>query len=126
MTEVHAPVVDTARIVTVSRELWPRFQLLAEHAALVLQAVPSGPSQRERYELVQAPLRRPPIGAQLARREMQVLDGISEGLSDPEIAERIGISPDTVRSHVKSILRKLEANGRTNAVMVACRAGLLS
>lgn len=126
MTQVHDPLVDTARIVTVSIELWPRLERLADRAALVLEAIPSGPSQRERYELVQNPLRSLPTGAKLTRREMQVLDAISEGLSDTEIARRIGLGVDTVKTHARSIFRKLGSHGRTNAVLLACRAGLLS
>jgi DNA-binding NarL/FixJ family response regulator len=56
---------------------------------------------------------------------MQVLDGISEGWSDPEIAKHIEIGVDTVKTHARAIFRKLGANGRTNAVLIACRAGLL-
>lgn len=126
MTQVHAPIVDTARIVTVSDELWPRVELLAEQATLVLKPIPAGPSQRKRYELVRDPRRTLPTGSQLTRREMQVLDGISEGLPDSEIAGRIGLGVDTVKTHARMIFRKLGANGRANAVLLACRIGLLS
>lgn len=126
MTQVHAPTTHKVRIVTVHEDLWPRVLRLVDQSALVLEAVPSGPSQRERYELVQHPRRSLPTGAVLSRREMQVLDGIAEGLSDPEIAGRIDVGVDTVKTHARAIYRKLGANGRANAVLLACREGLLS
>jgi DNA-binding NarL/FixJ family response regulator len=120
------PRIRKFRIVSVPEVLWPRLQRLADQAALALEAVPCGPSQRERYELVQHPRRSVPTGAPLSRRQMQVLDCMSEGLSDPEIATDLGLGVDTVKSHARAIYQTLGASGRTNAVLLACRAGLLS
>jgi DNA-binding NarL/FixJ family response regulator len=120
------PRIRKFRIVSVPEVLWPRFQRLVDQAALVLEAVPCGPSQRERYELVRHPRRSVPTGAPLSRRQMQVLDCMSEGMSDPEIAATMGLGVDTVKSHAQAIFRNLGASGRTNAVLLACRAGLLS
>lgn len=61
----------------------------------------------------------------LTQREMDVLRGIAEGLSNKEIAERHEITEGTVKSHVSSVLGKLAANDRTQAAMTALRRGLL-
>ena len=73
--------------------------------------------------------RRPPdrdrlaLAAQLTEREAEVLRALAEGLSNTEIAARIWVSPETVKTHVKSILAKLEVRDRTQAVVWAYRTG---
>jgi DNA-binding NarL/FixJ family response regulator len=73
--------------------------------------------------------RRPPdrdrlaLAAQLTEREAEVLHALAEGLSNTEIASRIWVSPETVKTHVKSILIKLEVRDRTQAVVWAYRTG---
>ena len=49
------------------------------------------------------------IIARLSKREIAVLDAMTDGLSNKEIARRLGISFHTVKFHVASILEKLEA-----------------
>lgn len=61
----------------------------------------------------------------LTPRERDVLRAMADGLSNKEIAARLGISEHTVKFHVAAILGKLEATGRTEAVMTAVRKGLL-
>lgn len=58
-------------------------------------------------------------------REVEILELISQGLRDKEIAEAIGISENTVYVHVKNILAKLEARDRTAAVRAAMRRGII-
>jgi len=76
--------------------------------------------------------RRPPDGesliraAQLTEREAEVLRALAEGLSNVEIAGRIWVSPETVKTHIKSILGKLEVRDRTQAVVWAYRTGFVS
>ncbi len=53
--------------------------------------------------------------AELSERERQVLRYIAEGYTDAEISGRLCLSVFTVRNHVKSILRKLNARNRTQA-----------
>ncbi|MCW8926968.1 MAG: LuxR C-terminal-related transcriptional regulator [Xanthomonadales bacterium] len=62
--------------------------------------------------------------AGLTNRQLQVLDALSEGLSDAEIAARLFISPRTVGHHVSAILGKLEADSRTDAVVKARNMGI--
>ncbi|MBM7770865.1 DNA-binding NarL/FixJ family response regulator [Actinokineospora baliensis] len=61
----------------------------------------------------------------LSRREFQVLQLIADGLENQEIARVLFVSVETVRTHVKSILRKLGARDRTHAVAVAFKSGVL-
>ena len=61
----------------------------------------------------------------LTPRETQVLEMLAEGLSNKEIAARLGISDHTAKFHVNSILSKLHASTRTEAVMRGIRRGLI-
>lgn len=61
----------------------------------------------------------------LSEREVQVLSWVAEGSSNKMVAARLGISEDTVKNHMRTILGKLEANDRTHAVTIAIRRGFL-
>ena len=65
----------------------------------------------------------PPFG-ELTEREVEVLRLIAEGLNNREIAERLVISDKTVKTHVSSILGKLQLEDRTQAAIYALRHGL--
>jgi DNA-binding NarL/FixJ family response regulator len=67
----------------------------------------------------------PPPRQPLSRREHQVLQLIADGLENQAIADLLFVSVETVRTHVKSILRKLSSRDRTHAVAVAFRCGVL-
>jgi len=62
----------------------------------------------------------------LTPREIQVLELVAEGLPNKVIAERLGISDQTVKFHVGSISGKLGAGNRTDAVRRAVRRGLIA
>jgi two-component system response regulator DegU len=62
----------------------------------------------------------------LTPREMEILKYIGQGLLNKQIALELGISEQTIKNHVTSILRKLNANARTEAVVLALRQGLIS
>lgn len=61
----------------------------------------------------------------LSARELEVLRYLAEGLSNKEIARTMSISENTVKFHVNTILGKLGAQSRTEAVVKATRAGLI-
>jgi DNA-binding NarL/FixJ family response regulator len=61
----------------------------------------------------------------LSKRESTILESIARGRSIAEIGEELHISPLTVKTHVRNIYRKLEANSRQHAVYLAHRRGLL-
>jgi DNA-binding NarL/FixJ family response regulator len=62
-----------------------------------------------------------PVGRQLTRREWEVLDLLCEAMTTEEIARTLVVSDETVRSHVKSILRKLGVKSRREAAIAANR-----
>jgi len=62
----------------------------------------------------------------LTAREVQVLELLAEGLPNKKIADRLGISDQTVKFHVSSITGKLGAANRTDAVRRAVRRGLIA
>jgi DNA-binding CsgD family transcriptional regulator/pimeloyl-ACP methyl ester carboxylesterase len=61
---------------------------------------------------------------ELTRRESQVLDAIARGLTNPEIAALLGIVEKTLRNHVTRIFAKLGASHRSQAIVIARKAGL--
>jgi DNA-binding NarL/FixJ family response regulator len=62
----------------------------------------------------------------LTARETEILDYIAQGYLNKQIAIKLGISEQTIKNHVTSILRKLNANARTDAVVLAIKQGLIS
>ena len=59
----------------------------------------------------------------LSKREMEVLGELTKGMSNKEIATSLGISHQTVKNHVTSILRKLDVDDRTQATLYALKRG---
>jgi DNA-binding CsgD family transcriptional regulator len=62
----------------------------------------------------------------LTPRELEVLQLIADGLSNKQIAARLWLSVETVKSHVCAVHAKLGAESRAHAVAIALRQGLLS
>jgi two-component system, NarL family, response regulator len=62
---------------------------------------------------------------ELSERELQVLKYMAIGQSNKEIAQVIHVSENTVKAHVKSILAKMDATGRTAAIAIAIKRGLI-
>ncbi len=62
---------------------------------------------------------------ELSARELDVLRSIAAGCSNKIIADRLKISENTVKGHIKSIVAKLDANDRAHAVFLAMQRGLL-
>jgi DNA-binding CsgD family transcriptional regulator len=69
--------------------------------------------------------RAPRLTDALSRRELEVLEGLTRGERTEEMALSLHLSTHTVRSHVKSALRKLGARTRAHAVAIAYREGAL-
>ena len=88
-------------------------------ADALLMALEPDPQSRRRdaSEVVEEPL---------TPREVQVLELLAEGLANKTIADRLGISDQTVKFHVAAILGKLGVANRTEAVRVAVRRGLIA
>jgi len=68
----------------------------------------------------------PPLIEPLTPRETQVLELVADGLPNKAIAARLGIASETVKFHLGSILGKLGASNRTDAVRVAVQRGLIT
>ncbi len=66
-----------------------------------------------------------PNPMQLSQREMDVLQLMVEGLSNPEIADKLYLSPNTIKTHVRGIMNKLSVDDRVQAAVVALRSGLV-
>jgi len=61
----------------------------------------------------------------LTSREVEVLREVAVGTSNREIASHLGLTESTVKSHLKSLMAKLDANDRTHAVVIATKRGIL-
>ncbi|HLP91370.1 MAG TPA: response regulator transcription factor [Nostocaceae cyanobacterium] len=61
----------------------------------------------------------------LSSRELEVLKLMVEGLSNPQIAEKLYLSPNTVKTHVRGIMNKLAVDDRVQAAVVALRSGIV-
>ena len=85
-------------------------------AGKVMQQATAGP---------RAPVPRERQAEALTEREMDVLELLAQGLSNPEIAQRLHLAPGTVRNYVSAILQKLGVSDRTQAAVVALRRGLV-
>ncbi len=70
-------------------------------------------------------LRAPPSAAGLTRRQLEVLEWLGAGASTDDIAGALQLSKETVRNHVRHVLRALGAHSRLEAVAIAHREGLL-
>lgn len=111
---------------------------LSERLADILAQVPgiqiAADGQDADVVLVEAPLpaevddesdAEPQPEALLSQREVEVLVLLTEGASNKEIARRLGISVHTAKFHVRSLMNKVDAGGRTEAVAQAARLHLI-
>jgi len=85
--------------------------------ALVSALLPAADRHRDRIS--------PALAEDLTPRELEVLQLLADGLSNKQMAQRLGVSEHTVKFHVNAILSKLDAHSRTEAVTRAARLGLI-
>ena len=81
-----------------------------------VEVVRSGPFVRDQARVEQ-------LG--ITPRELDILEALAAGLSNKEIAERLFVSENTVKTHAARLFGKLEAKRRTQAVQLAKEAGLI-
>jgi len=62
----------------------------------------------------------------LTKREIEILNYVAKGYANKQIAAKIDISEQTIKNHLTSIMSKLNANARTQAVVIAAQKGLIS
>ncbi|MGC1212227.1 MAG: response regulator transcription factor [Micromonospora sp.] len=107
-----------------AERLFDAVRVVAAGDALLAPAV----TRRLVAEFARLRVRRPsppPALATLTPRETEVLRLIAEGLSNPEIAARLVVGEETVKTHVSRVLAKLGLRDRTQAVVMAYESGLI-
>jgi DNA-binding NarL/FixJ family response regulator len=94
-------------------------------ARTVLNAINKNSLSKNIEEKVEPQKTRSDLAKLLTERELEVLKLIVDGLSNPQIAERLFITRATAKAHVHSILQKLCVDDRTQAAVTAMREGLI-
>ncbi len=92
---------------------------VARHIIRNLQGTPASPAQNPEPEATL------PAGLSLTPREEEILWGIAKGLTYKELAQQLGISAQTVPSHIKNIYRKLQVHSRSEAIFEAVQMGII-
>ncbi|MEO5923017.1 MAG: response regulator transcription factor [Bryobacteraceae bacterium] len=84
-------------------------------------------SEKKKYitPLVVAALEAEARGPDLSNRELEVLELLARGMSNKQIAHELRVADDTAKNHIKSILRKLGAQDRTQAATEAIQRGII-
>jgi DNA-binding NarL/FixJ family response regulator len=62
----------------------------------------------------------------LSKREREIMDLLAQGLNGEEVAERLVLSSETIKTHIRNAMNKLEAHTRVHAVAIALREGYIS
>jgi DNA-binding NarL/FixJ family response regulator len=103
----------------------PRDQLVAAVRTIASgDALLAPASTRKLIEQFLGPPEEPAVVAALTARERDVLVRLARGLSNAEIAAELVVEPSTVKSHVASVLQKLDLRDRVQAVVFAYESGL--
>ena len=105
------PLDSRNHILVESEPAWARF---VEEVRAFVDDTPTGRS----------PLGGRDVVGGLSPREQEVLELISQGLGNAEIAERLFISPHTLRNHITNVFAKLNAGTRAQAIVMAREAGM--
>jgi DNA-binding CsgD family transcriptional regulator len=99
--------------------IWLGLKLTKTHETVVVREVPvpvSGPFTRNEARLAELAV---------TPRELEILEAVAEGLSNREIAERLFVSENTVKTHAARLFDKLGARRRTQAVQLGKSFGLI-
>ena len=97
--------------------IWLGLKLTRTHETVIVREVPvTGPFTRNETQLQQ-------LG--ITPRELEILEALAGGFSNREIAERLFVSENTVKTHTARLFDKLSARRRTQAVQRAKEAGLI-
>jgi DNA-binding NarL/FixJ family response regulator len=111
---------------TTAERLFDAIRIVAAGDALLAPAITRRLIQQFAQRPTQTDDRKPlPAMRLLTPRETEVLSLVAEGLSNPEIASRLTVSEETVKTHVSRILTKLGLRDRTQAVVAAYESGLV-
>jgi DNA-binding NarL/FixJ family response regulator len=94
--------------------------------AATLSAARRAAASENAYVLLIPPEDEDPLVEPLTPRETQVLELVADGLSNKAIAVALGVGDETIKFHLASVLGKLGATNRTDAVRLAVRHGLVS
>jgi DNA-binding NarL/FixJ family response regulator len=62
----------------------------------------------------------------LSKREREVMDLLAQGLTGEQVADRLVLSSETIKTHIRNAMGKLEANTRVHAIAIALREGFIS
>ena len=103
----------------------PEFEIVAVASALSDVRAPYDIVLVARASVVQQPVRDRIVGAGLTKREREVLTLLADGLGNKQIAARLGISTNTVKTHLELLFEKLGVSTRAQAVAAGVRSGLL-
>jgi two-component system, NarL family, response regulator LiaR len=112
--------VSAIAIVFLVLGIWVAKQLTKPKTVLVEKTVYVSPSS-ENFERNEKALEE--LG--ISKRELEVLELIAQGFSNNEIAERLFVSLNTIKTHSSKLFEKLEVNRRTQAVEAAKRLGII-
>jgi DNA-binding NarL/FixJ family response regulator len=62
----------------------------------------------------------------LSKREREIMDLLARGMTGEQVAEHLVLSPETIKTHIRNAMNKLEANTRVHAIAIALREGFIS
>jgi DNA-binding NarL/FixJ family response regulator len=62
----------------------------------------------------------------LSKREREIMDLLAQGMTGEQVAEHLFLSPETIKTHIRNAMSKLEANTRVHAIAIALRDGFIS
>lgn len=102
----------------------PPLRTAAVFGLVVLLPAAMAALLRREQVVVPVPAPRPPLPWPLTPRELDVLGALSRGRTNAEIAGELGVSAETVKTHVSRVIRKTDARNRTHVAVLARRAGL--